>query len=102
MINEKKTPVTFTADTPRVPLRSRSDVVFLSWVSLITSEERKALRFVLRRVITNPPTLRNLKKIMKARGYKDGQAPVWPGTVVDADTDGGYLLLGSPNVSGVC
>lgn len=102
MIQKKLTPATFTADTPRVPLKSWPDVIFLSWASLTTADERKDLRFVLRRVFTNDATLDNLKKIMKAKGFKDGQAPVWPGVVVDADTNGWYLLLASPNVSGVC
>lgn len=101
MIQKKLTSGTFTTDTPRVPLKSWSDIIFLSWASLTTPYERKDLRFVLRHVITNDATLDNLKKVMKMKGYKDEQAPVWPGVVVDADTDGWYLLLASPNVSGI-
>ena len=68
MIQEEATPSTFTSDTLRIPLRSWSDVVWLTWASLTTPDQRKSLRFVLRRVITNTATLDNLSKIMKAKG----------------------------------
>lgn len=100
-IQHGKTRATFTKDTPKIPQTPWSDVVSLNYAKL-SSAKMKDLRFVLRRVITNDVTINILKKIMKAKGYKDGKAPEAPGVVINAETDGWYLLLASPNVSGVC
>ena len=87
-------------------------MAFLTWKSITTPDQRKALRWVFRRNVINPTTVKMIsevidkKKISDAKkgtsgGSKIMQAPTWPGFVVKEGEEGFTALVGSPNVSGV-
>lgn len=80
----------------------RSDIAFLSWASVTSEQERRNLRFVVRRVIKNARTVDILRRMARDQGYADGRVPTKQAMAVGPDTKGWLALLASPNVSGVC
>ena len=101
---------------PVIKLHHWSDAVFLTWKSITTPEQRKGLKWILRRNMINLTTAKVISAILKKREqrhnivYSQGlfkgktvrKAPIWPGLVLYPGDEGFNAMLGSPNACGVC
>ena len=98
---------------PIVKLKQWSDLQFLTWKSITTMNQRQNLRWVFRRNVINPMTVKMISEVMakrglegkiwgNLRGIKVTEAPTWPGFQLRPGEEGFDALVGSPNSYGVC
>jgi hypothetical protein len=91
-------------DKERLPtLIHWSDFAFLHWRRCVADEDSlKTLKYILRYCITNDTTREVIWRIFRQERKKTREfTHIWPGVVVDANTEEGQALIGTPNGKGV-
>ncbi|KAF1347246.1 hypothetical protein EJ07DRAFT_30722, partial [Lizonia empirigonia] len=75
-------------------LQSFSDIAWLKWKAS-TGSAPSSMRYFASISITNIETNGVIAKVLSQAGYTE--VPAWPGYDVDANTEPGAALMGTPN-----